>query len=407
MKIGEIKIPEEYFIVSKNIVQMIEKNYSMKVPDSEVHYLASQIAGRTMLGSFDPDSQIQLNNLIKKSLDIIDNEFLTDFSNDMMLVEGLMLHLYPMLIRVVYRIELDNPLIEYVSGHYANVFLVSIRFMELIEKDADIKISKNEMGYIALHFASHLERKKQALLDSYRNIALISDLGRGNALLNKHKLSTVFPKANIRLLSNEIMSSTDLSSVELFISDCEIELSSQAPFIKIPEILSDKELTSLKTQVILKTESSYKIKQNKIIDTLLKPGLFYKTSEDDYIKIIRRMAQDMTNKGYAVESFDEHVLERENRFSTIYNNGVAGPHGLYLNALQECVGVTLLDNPIHHEGKEVTIIFLINISQGSLFTYREISRLLMTLTNNPEIVDTLIKSNNYREFKHNLESIEY
>ena len=51
------------------------------------------------------------------------------------------------------------------------------------------------------------------------------------------------------------------------------------------------------------------------------------------------MGDDAIKKGYANDHFTELVLERENRFATIYKNGVAGPHPMVFEAKKDSISV--------------------------------------------------------------------
>ncbi|WP_420874609.1 hypothetical protein [Paenibacillus macerans] len=58
-------------------------------------------------------------------------------------------------------------------------------------------MSRDEAGYVALHFATHLERMKQQRLEQFRRIAVVCSSGGGSAHLIRLKLESIFPKASV------------------------------------------------------------------------------------------------------------------------------------------------------------------------------------------------------------------
>lgn len=111
----------------------------------------------------------------------------------------------------------------------------------------------------------------------------------------------------------------------------------------------------------------------------------------------------MIEKELATEGFTELVLEREKRFSTIYKNGVAGPHPMILNAKVDSIGVTILEESIEWKDRTVQIIFLINLRQGHLFLHKEISRLLFYLIDNEIARERFLECGSFEQFIAELE----
>jgi lichenan operon transcriptional antiterminator len=113
----------------------------------------------------------------------------------------------------------------------------------------------------------------------------------------------------------------------------------------------------------------------------------------------------MIKEDVASEYFADLVMERENKFSTIYNKGIAAPHPLRLEAKTSTIGVTILRNPIEWQGKEVSLIFLINLKQGHLFLHKEISNFLMKLMDNDAARKALLQVHSFDEFLSGFESL--
>lgn len=138
---------------------------------------------------------------------------------------------------------------------------------------------------------------------------------------------------------------------------------------------------------------------------LFSEKFYYKNDIRDYEKLIIKQSKHLIENGYAIEDFDKLVLEREKKFTTIYKNGIAGPHSLKLEAKKDCVSVGVYDKPFQWNGRSVQIVFLINLQQGHLFLHREISRLLLLIMENDSALDKLVNAKDFKQFKIELENL--
>lgn len=401
-------IEESYYSLSKEITNWLQVHYCIEIPQIEIEYLTSQIAGKTSVAQIPEKHKEKLEHQITNILKSIDEEFITDFENDEILKEALLMHMYPLSMRIAHKIELDNPLVDFVSSRYANVFLVALKFLELWNRDYEVDLSQDEVGYMALHFAGHLERRKQKAIASYKRILIVSQLGRGNVLLIRQKLEEVFVDSviNYDYLDNE--EEINRSGADLVLSTIPLnENLLEIPLIYIKELLTDKDIAEIKDILIIKTNIHKDAKRDRLLYNLFDQQLFEIVDESDYLMTINKLANKMVTLGYAADDFPDSVIEREKKFTTIYENGIAGPHSMNLNAKQESIGVSLIKRSMMYQDKEVSIIFLINIYKGNLFLYREISKFLQSIINDYTIISKLENVKNYEEFKEIIETVTY
>lgn len=399
---------DTYFKCSLAICQAIEQEYAIVVPKIEVEYLASQIAGKTSVETIPIADKKELEQEIKRILCIIDEENLTVFSKDTMLINTLLLHMYPLLTRIAYKIELNNPLIELVSSRYANVFLIALRFVELWQEKETIDLSRDEVGYLALHFAGHLERVRQDVINRYRRILVISEVGRGNALLMKQRLEQSFHHAIVSISSFLTAEEIAESKADLVVSTILLdEKDLDIPVFYSREVLSDEDVAQIKDFMVLKQTTHTSFQGHNWIDEMFYEQLFWRTEQTDYLQIVETMSRKMVTAGFADPTFPQLVIEREQKYSTVYENGVAGPHSMLLNAKVESIGVIVPQKKLKYQEKDVEIIFLINLKKGNLFMYREISRMLHALTQDSYLVTRIKKATHFCEFIEILNSIKY
>ncbi|QIK58128.1 BglG family transcription antiterminator [Erysipelothrix sp. HDW6A] len=403
-------IPQEYYDIATKLGMWIKEEEKIDLPKEEIYYLASQIAGRTSISTISDLYKYLLVSQIHDNLKIIDEEFDSEFSEDEIIKEALFMHMYPLLMRISHKMELQNPLIDLVSSRYANVFLVALRFVELWNTIEFVDISIDEIGYIALHFAGHFERKKLETLNSVRRVLIVSELGRGNMFLNKHKISSILPNATIGTASIISLDEIDAMDLDVVFSSVDFESDRddcQTPIIKIDELIEEEDLPNLKESVIACQNIQRTTLNRNYMSELLNEKFYRKIKSGDYLQEIESLANSMVDEGYADASFPELVLKRERIVTTVYGNGVAGPHGMKLNAIEESIGVIIVEEDMTYNDSKIRIIFLLNICKGSLFLYREITRFLTAIMNDSDLVDQLVNASDYKAFLKTVDTIKY
>ncbi|AIQ54508.1 BglG family transcription antiterminator [Paenibacillus sp. FSL R7-0331] len=388
------------------IAGWIRTHYQITLPADEVDYLALHISGKTIMERMSEETKSHLREGISGILERLDREFLTGFNQDHDLREALLLHMFPLLNRLYYNLQLGNPLVEDVYSQYANVFVISFRFAEIIEEQYGFRMSRDEAGYVALHFAAHLERMQQRNLEKFKRIAVICSTGAGSAQLIRLKLEAVFPKASVITASITEVEEISSKPVDLILSTVPLATEiKEKPVIHIKQLLDDQEIQRIKEILSLqinRTKPSYKLMDFK---ELFRSELFHLAGPDDYTDLLKLRCREMVEHHYAAEDFPEQVLFREQKFTTIYKNGVAGPHPMRMSAIRDCISVTVLKKPLVYEGKPVQLIFLINLGPGQLFLHKEISKLLLVLMEKEDSRSRLLSVNSYEQFIHEIENL--
>jgi lichenan operon transcriptional antiterminator len=399
------KIDTQFYTVAERIGVWIQERFDIVLPPDEIHFLAAHISTRTNSTIDDMKEREVLHSELGAILTTLDSEFMTQFQDDADLIEALMMHMYPLLKRLYFNLQLENPLIEEIYINYTNVFVVSYTFAELIRKTYGFELTRDEIGYIALHFAAHFERVNNQYIEKIKRIVVICSTGGGSANLIRIKLENIFPKAHIVTTSQFNMSQFANELPDLFLSTIPMQDEFQnIPVLHIKQFLDEVEIRRIKEITALHVANT-PVAPHQILGlkSLFLMDLFIKTDGKDYLEIIRNQAALMVEKGYTSEDFLDLVLEREEKMPTIYKNGIAGPHPMKLNGKVDSIGVTILESPIEWKGRTVQIIFLINLMQGHLFVHKEISHLLLYYIENDDARERLLRCSTFEGFLDEIE----
>lgn len=401
------EIEPVYYKVANKLNKWIEQEFSLTLPKEEVQFLAAHISAKTSTSEMNPKKKQQLSNDLRGILKQLDKEFLTTFSKaDPELIEGLIMHIYPLLDRLYYNLQLENPLIDELKLKYTNVFVVAFRFGELIEEKYGYTLTRDEVGYIALHLAAHFEKEKQNVLDKVKRIVVICSTGGGSAHLIRLKLEKVFPQAFILTVANKNIEGFKEDLPDLFLSTIPINGEIEnVPVLQIKNFLDETELKRIMDKTALQISEREVDFRFLSLRSLFSQNFFQVLEDGNYLDIILEQAVQMVKAKVASEDFPSLVLKREEKFSTIYDKGIAGPHPIRLDATNNSIGVTILRRPIEWRGKEVRIIFLINLKQGHLFLHKEISKLLTQLMADEQIRNRLLNSRSFDGFLKEIEKL--
>jgi lichenan operon transcriptional antiterminator len=401
-------IKPSYMNIAKRICEVLSELYHVVLPESEMIYLAAHISGKSSVDDIEEKEKNDLEQKLKHCFEKLDQTFLTQFTGDQQLSDMLLMHMYPLLRRIYFNLKLTNPLIDDVYSRYSDVFMIALKFSEMIKEIWGFELSSDEMGYITMHFAAHMEREKQKQLSSYKKILLSYGSGAGSAELLKMKLETLFQGAAINVVLYSELQSVHLEEYDLLVSSHPIRFdNSSIPYIQVAPILTETDIERIRRTLTRYPAS--RVKENApTLLSLFHSEMFYieDTRESfDYKAYIKEKAKRVVELSFATPDFPDLVVEREEKISTILQNGIAVPHALKMVAIQDSISVVIFKNPTTYDGKVIQILFLINLRAGDLFLHKELSRLVLHLMEHPEAKQRILKSSNFNDFQYEVSKI--
>ena len=393
----------------RSISEWMEKKFQIQLTKGEIHYLTVHILSTANVSDTTSARYKEIQGKVILILKELDHEFLTSFLNDKELVESLTLHIYPLIHRLCYNVQLENPLTDKIYSQFMNVYLIAYRFAELVSQQFNCTMNQEEISLITVHFATYFEREKIRQLEQFKRIVVINNDSLGVQHLLKTTLQTLFQKANILFVKSLDEEVVRMDAIDLILNTTNKSMNHLSAFvIDIPSVLGEKEILRLKDILSLKINTEKEdlsITKTQTLKDLFTPDLFFLERGEDYMQILRSTAEKMFQKGYASQSFPEDVIHREQAFTTIYENLVAAPHGMKMTALKDSIAIVLLDKPISHQGKQVQLIFMLNLKQGHLFLHTELGHMLLTISSQREVVRDLVRTKTYLEFMNRLTTL--
>ncbi|NRZ12649.1 BglG family transcription antiterminator [Clostridium beijerinckii] len=149
------------FSIASAMAKMLEDRYDIKIPKSEIGYMTIHLLGSNVMLKEEKNDNLVYIQLISATLiSEVGKRTKYNFEADEHLLEGLIQHIRPMIYRLKHEVSINNPLLGEIIYKYKEVFTLVEESLIFLEKDLNAEISKEEIGYITLHFMASLERIK-------------------------------------------------------------------------------------------------------------------------------------------------------------------------------------------------------------------------------------------------------
>lgn len=359
-----------------------------------IEVLQKNIRRKDARVSFTDNLIDDIENFLKKTDETYDTHFLEDQDFKRLLLS----HTSLLVDRLHNKISYKNALANQLSITYPMIFNIAIQFCDSLHEKYNVEFTFDEIGFVAMHFAAHMEKEKQLKLQSYNKIGVVCSSGGGSAYMIKMQLESVFPKAEVKTFS--FLRQDELVSYKPNIIFTVIPISYEAhiPVIYIKELLDDKDLYRIRQILQCEDYNPYTlINENPIYYSYFSKEFFNIAEDDDYNHLIRKMAEDLEKKGYGKEGYADLVMEREAFVSTVYLNGVCIPHPIETDALRNAISVSILKKPFLWQEKEVRIVFMICLKKEQVEVYKDITKKLYQLMHEPKYLERVRHVESFEE----------
>ncbi|HBH3121969.1 TPA: PRD domain-containing protein, partial [Clostridioides difficile] len=258
----ELSITEE-FKLAKEIVKGMETDFNMDIPVDEVGYITMHIRGAKQRSSSNHKAlnldDIEIMEITNKMIDLAEDEFKISLKNDERLFKDLANHLGPSINRLNMGLEIRNPLLDEIKNKYSYAYDGVEKISRIIKDKLNINsIPESEIGYIAMHFASAIE--KNLMMNTNINIVVACPTGIGTSRFLSTKIENKFPNLNILETISAINIDEEYlkeKDVDLIVST--VELNTSLNYICVGPFMS------LDDEQIIK-EKIKSIAQNKLIN---------------------------------------------------------------------------------------------------------------------------------------------
>lgn len=410
---SEMKLLSQYseYHLAEKVFKQITESLDIEIPVEEFAFLSIQILCSKMIDQgYDAtdlhamlkDYDLKLEEFVSKVIDVVSNVTNVDLTNDEGLYRGLLIHLKPTIFRMRYERIHSNELTGYIKIEFKQTLRVSWLISVLFEEYFGLKITEDELSYIALYIQAALDRNSSPI-----TTLLVSDasMGMNQMILDKLKRSCDEIK-EVRISSIHDFNLRDYDDVHLIITTKKLHIE-DSRIVEINGWISDSEVNKVKEKIC---QINYKNSEKSIhfdvaCHQLFEPDLIrVKLDVKDKKELLQVMCKKLVQKGYVTNKYIHTVLERENITPTSIGNGVAIPHGDQKEINEAKIAIVTLKEPILWDSEMVDVVFLLVVKMNNEF---EINRTQMFYKQYIKLVGSDEKVNILRGFESSVDLYRY
>lgn len=345
---------------------------------------------------------VSFSDQLRQDVDLflldIDKLYNTAFSEDQDFKESLLTHVSLLIERLHQKISYKNTLIKEICIRYPMIFNIAIRFSDMLKEKYNVEVTHDEAGFIATHFAAHMERERKSRILRFNRIGVVCSSGGGSAYLIKLQIESLFSQADVETFSFLQMDELERYHPDLIFTIMPLDRDFAAPVIYIKELLDDLDLMRIRQVLQYDNCDSLSIADaNSYLYSIFDRHFFQIRKSDDYPALLQEMAQQIEESGYGGEYYAQYVMERESYMSTIYMNGVCIPHPIEICANRNLISVCILEEPICYEDKQASIIFMVSLTKEDYEVHKDITKKLYQLMNDEKRLQRVLRNRTLEE----------
>ena len=337
-----IKNFSDYDNYAQRISELVDRYFGIKTTTNGKLYLAIPFFTRNAAVNID-FSKKNITDTISYLMDKIRMKIYEDVGiiiNDKKMLNNLAIHLSYSLNRMTFNIKVKNSLDFSIKDKYKLAYQLAEISASVIEKEKNLKVSNEEIIFIAIHFGALLE-KNRAKISELKNFALdrIDVYGLYEFKeVDRSKYQVIFTTIN---LDPGLVKDTNL------------------PIIKIDTIFEEEEVRNSLENALYFSSSSLKSTNEKFLLSFIEDNNIQFFYNSNYKEILNQMMEKLLNNGKIDTNFINYILEREEVNPTILDNGIMIPHYTSLLVKEPEIMLGLVKNDCIHNNRIVKLIILI------------------------------------------------
>ena len=177
-----------------------------------------------MIDAFDKDSAYLLRQ---------DDEF----------IQGLLAHLQPTLIRLIHRMQIQNPVLSDIKKNYADIYEKCGHVAGVLEAYTGKKVPEEETGFLTVHFGAALVRLENRNEEIRKvHVGVVCSSGIGISRLMASKLQKVFrDRVQLTAYGKNDVTPYVMGKTDFFVSSIPLE-QMETPVVFVNPLLNDSDM---------------------------------------------------------------------------------------------------------------------------------------------------------------------
>jgi len=410
---NQIELSETTLEMSNRILTQIEHVVGFEFPEEETNYLSLYFQ-KTKYNQYKEKNPVQskLERQVYDVLKTIDKETGYEMQEDRILYDGLLTHMKQLLFRINQDKKSINPLLNEIKEKHSDTLKLTKKYLSKIPLLKNKQLDDNEWGYLTLHLVAYIERFKNK---SKLSVLVVCATGVGSSQMLKARLENEFgSKINIiDVISYYEINDELLNEIDLIISSIDLSRTiMKKPVVNVSVFLDKDDIKkinkSIKEKVkeekfLVKNDQKKKRTKQTLSKDYFDSNLFLqldkKLNKKELLKIMIQKLKE-TDDTFKESALMNQLKLRERLNSVAFSNSIAVPHPI--NGITESMHVVIAIVPEgvfwDKDHPNVKIVFLLSPERARSGSLEEVSKAIVPLIENEEIVDQLVNTEDFEQF---------
>lgn len=245
---------------AQRVIRRIEQEFGLDMPRSETAYLMLHLrASKTAyIGTAAPwmseDPEMSRKNIlamIDQMAQLYNPELAGGMKTDEEFLEGLLMHLRPVLVRLQHHLDIYNPMLGEIKTEYPDEFARCTRAAAVLAERTGRAISEEEIGFLTMHFGAEEEKLYKKYQTRRKvHIGIVCASGFGLARLMQQRIQNHIEE-NIALYTYGRTEVTPYiaGKIDFFVSS--FDLSEEGvDFIAVSPLINQQDIEQIRAKVI-------------------------------------------------------------------------------------------------------------------------------------------------------------
>lgn len=243
---SNVRETREYGVV-KDFVEIFEDYYDVNIIEDEIIYITTCLLGGNLSSIYEkPKGEwLHIQLLVKEVIELVNSKIIPDISQDWKLYNSLLEHIRPMINRLKYGIELENPILKSIKTDYKELFKIVKESVYPMERFIQKEINDNEIGYLTIHFGAAVERERFSGV-TLPSVVIVCNTGVGTSELLSVQIQSMFEVNLLAVVSKRKLEDTlKNEDIDIIISTVPIEEIKNVKIVYVRPILSEDNIEEL------------------------------------------------------------------------------------------------------------------------------------------------------------------
>ncbi len=249
---------DEDYQLAGMIVESLEREFGISIPEVETSYICLHIKGAKHEKIQWSDMQVEFENkklqqLVNEMIDVFYPEQAYLIKQDDEFIQGLLAHLQPTLIRLVYGMQIQNPVLEEIKAGYPKIYQRCEGVAGVLEKYTGEKVPQQEIGFLAVHFGAAMVRIEGRHEEIRKvQVGVVCSSGIGISRLMSSKLEKIFrDQMQLTAYGKNDITPFIAGRTDFFISSIPMDYTNtmDTPVVLVNMLLNDKDIENIRRMV--------------------------------------------------------------------------------------------------------------------------------------------------------------